>query len=291
MKKFVLLYRPVLSLALVTLLLACGLVVNNHPSEISEGVDSSKETLVEISTDYGKIVVKLYNETPKHRDNFIKLANEGFYDGSLFHRVIKNFMIQGGDPDSKNAKPMERLGNGGPGYTIPAEITPEKFHKKGALAAARLGDDINPEKNSSGSQFYIVHGNIFPEEQLNIMETNLNEQNRNKLVNAFLSKSENSDLLADIRSCHKAGRQDSIKAIVARITPLATSGFEPFVFSDEQRRVYATTGGAPHLDGNYTVFGEVVEGLEVVDKIAAEQVDQMSRPLKDITMKVKVIKK
>ena len=191
--------------------------------------DNRKKVL--ISTDMGDMTIALYDETPKHRDNFLKLAESGFYDGTLFHRVIQNFMIQGGDPSSKNAGPEAMLGNGGPGYTLPAEFNPKLFHKKGALAAARKGDQVNPKKESSGSQFYIVQGRKISEQELELF------QNRSKKK-----------------------------------------------MSPEQIKVYTTIGGTYHLDGSYTVFGEVIEGLEVIDKIAAVQTNKMDRPLKDIKM-------
>ncbi len=196
-----------------------------------------KRQKVLISTEYGDMTIALYNETPKHRDNFIKLANEGFYDGTLFHRIIRNFMIQGGDPVSKNATAETMLGNGGPGYTIPAEFNPKLFHKKGALAAARTGDNINPKKESSGSQFYIVQGRKASETELKTYETRMNKK-----------------------------------------------------FSPEQIKIYTTIGGTYHLDDAYTVFGEVIMGLDVIDKIAAVPINKMDRPLKDIKMTVKVIK-
>lgn len=199
---------------------------------------SEKRTKVKIETSMGTIVVELYNETPKHRDNFIKLVQKGFYDGTLFHRVIREFMLQGGDPDSKNAKKGAILGNGGPGYTIPAEFKPHLFHKKGALAAARLGDDINPKKESSGSQFYIVQGRKFTVDQLKMYEVRLKTK-----------------------------------------------------FSEEQIKAYTTLGGAPHLDGSYTVFGQVVNGLDVVDKIASVPTDQYDRPLEDVkVLSMKILK-
>jgi cyclophilin family peptidyl-prolyl cis-trans isomerase len=289
MKKTDVLFRGFFPLALITFLLACGLPANEENN--LESADNAKETRVEITTDYGKIVLKLYNETPKHRDNFIKLVNEGFYNGTLFHRVIKNFMIQGGDPESKNAKPMDMLGNGGPGYTLPNEILPQLFHKKGALAAARLGDDVNPDKNSSGSQFYIVQGNVFTNDQLNGIENRINEQNKSGMINSYLMKPENADLLQDLRNLYNVGKQDSVQSVIEKITPTALKDFKPYSFSEEQRKVYTTIGGSPHLDGGYTVFGEVVEGLDVIDKIAAEEVDQLSRPRKDVVMQVKIIKK
>ena len=189
-----------------------------------------------INTNLGDIVVELYNETPQHRDNFIKLAKSGYLNQSLFHRVIPGFMIQGGDPDSKNALPNVELGNGGPGYTIPAEFNSKFFHKKGALAAARMPDGVNPKKESSGSQFYIVEGEVQSAERLALFEKKLE-----------------------------------------------------VTFSDEQKQAYSTVGGTPHLDGSYTVFGQVIEGINVVSKIVKAKRDQRNRPLTDIVMKVKII--
>ncbi len=197
-----------------------------------------KETLVLIKTSYGNIKIKLYNETPKHRDNFIKLVQESYYNGTLFHRVINGFMIQGGDPDSKTAKPGQMLGNGGPGYTVPAEFDTTLYHKKGALAAARLGDNMNPQKESSGSQFYIVQGKTYKNEDLDMLEKRM--------------------------KIH---------------------------FSAAQRKMYTTVGGTPMLDQNYTVFGEVIEGLDVIDKIAAVKTAPGDRPLEDIKMEITIVKK
>lgn len=194
----------------------------------------SQSTKVLIETTKGNMTVMLYDDTPLHRDNFVKLAESGFYEGLLFHRVIKDFMIQGGDPMSKNAAPNARLGNGGPGYTIPAEIVyPTHFHKKGALAAARTGDNVNPKRESSGSQFYIVQGQAYTDMKLDQFEKALGK-----------------------------------------------------TFTKKERDTYATIGGTPHLDNQYTVFGEVVEGLGVVDKIAAVQTAPGDRPVED----VKIIK-
>lgn len=186
-------------------------------------------TKVLIKTSEGDITIALYDNTPKHKENFIKLVNDGFYNGVLFHRIIQGFMIQTGDPESKGAPAGKMLGNGGPGYTIPAEFKPENYHKRGAVAAARQGDQVNPTKASSGSQFYIVDGKPF-----------------------------NSNLMAQIS--YQYGKS----------------------FTEEQRKVYETIGGAPFLDGDYTVFGEVVEGMDVVDKIAAKPKDRYDRPTTDV---------
>ena len=198
--------------------------------------EPQKEQLVKVSTEYGDMVIKLYNETPLHRDNFIKLAKEGYYNGTLFHRVIQGFMIQGGDPNSKGAAPGVQLGNGGPGYTIPAEFNPKLIHKKGALAAARMGDNVNPKKESSGSQFYIVQGRTLSNLDLNSM-----------------------------------GQRMGIK------------------YTEEQKEAYIKVGGTPFLDRQYTVFGEVVQGLEVIDLIAAVKTIPGDRPEKDVSMTVSLI--
>jgi peptidyl-prolyl cis-trans isomerase B (cyclophilin B) len=197
---------------------------------------SQQETIITIKTNLGDIEVLLYNETPQHKANMLQLIEEEFYTDQLFHRVINNFMVQGGDPHSKNAPQGQRLGTGGPGYTIEAEFIEGKIHKKGALAAARQGDSVNPEKRSSGSQFYIVQGQVFTFDQLN--------------------------------SLVEAGRHKP--------------------FTEEEIRIYTTIGGTPHLDDSYTVFGEVVKGLEVVDKIASSSTDSYDRPIEDIIYNIKV---
>lgn len=241
--------------------------------------------IVLISTPYGDMKIKLYNETPKHRDNFIKLVKNKFYNGTLFHRVIKNFMIQGGDPDSKNAAPGVQLGNGGPGYTIPAEFNPSLYHKKGALAAAREGDAINPEKASSGSQFYIVQGKKFTDDELDELEANINKKKLQSLYSKILEQEKNKALEND--------KVPDYSAIVPAAKKKAITEFKStpkFHFSKEQRETYKTIGGTPHLDGSYTVFGQVIEGLDVIDKIASVQTDSNDRPLKNIPIKVSIIK-
>lgn len=200
-------------------------------------ISAPERCLVEIQTDYGNMVVWLYDATPQHRDNFLKLAEQNYFDDLLFHRVINGFMIQGGDPNSRNAKPGQALGSGGPGYTVPAEFVDSLIHKKGALSAARTGDQVNPEKKSSGSQFYIVQGRDVSEQDLNMMESR-----------------------------------------------------KGFKYTKAQRDKYLEVGGTPFLDRDYTVFGEVVEGLDVIDKIAEVATNPGDRPQVDVRMKIKVVK-
>ena len=228
------------------LILFIGILMSACSSKMSkvesanpkENKEESKEitTMVLISTNYGDMKAILYNETPLHRDNFIKLVKEGYYDGTLFHRVIDGFMIQGGDPDSKTAKPNQMLGQGGPGYTVPAEFKQELIHKKGALAAARMGDNVNPQKASSGSQFYIAQGKRYTSEELNMLQARMGKQ-----------------------------------------------------FNQTQKDAYVNEGGVPFLDYEYTVFGQVIEGLEVIDKIAKVQKDRYDRPVEDVKMTISIV--
>jgi peptidyl-prolyl cis-trans isomerase B (cyclophilin B) len=199
--------------------------------------NAGDEQLIKIETSLGDMIVKLYNETPAHRDNMIKLINEGFYQDQLFHRVIKDFMIQGGDPHSSGAEKGQRLGSGGPGYTVPAEFHKNLIHKKGALAAARKGDRVNPEKASSGSQFYLVQGRVLSPQDIDMLKQR----------------------------------------------GVAT-------FSEESEKIYQTLGGTPHLDGGYTVFGEVISGLEIIDTIASRQTDGYDRPVEDVFYSISLIK-
>lgn len=201
------------------------------------GQDTKDERLISIKTSVGEMIVRLYNETPAHRDNMIKLINEGFYQDQLFHRVIKDFMIQGGDPNSSGAEKGQRLGSGGPGYTVPAEFHKELIHKKGALAAARQGDSVNPEKASSGSQFYLVQGKVLSQEEIEYL------------------------------------KQRGVAS-----------------FSEQSEEIYMTIGGTPHLDGSYTVFGEVLKGLEILDTIASRPTDAYDRPMEDIVYSISLIK-
>lgn len=208
---------------------ASGADAKEAAERITPNNNTQEMTKVLLKTTLGDITIALYDDTPAHRDNFHKLVNDKFYDGVLFHRIIKGFMIQGGDPDSKTAKPGQRLGSGDVGYTIPAEFVPAHFHKRGAVCAARMGDNVNPQKASSGCQFYIVDGTVYDNDKLNMI-------------------------------AQRTGK----------------------TFSPEQVQAYTTIGGAPFLDGDYTVFGEVINGMEVVDKIASQQKDGADRPLEDI---------
>ncbi len=244
-------------------------------------------TYVVIQTEYGNMKVLLYNETPKHKENFIKLVKSGYYDSLLFHRIIEGFMIQGGDPDSKNAKEGTLLGNGGPDYVIPAEFNPKLFHKKGVLAAAREGDNENPEKNSSGSQFYIVQGKILTDEELTKITENVNLSNRKKRINTYLAHNKKDAEIYD--SIQYLGNSKEIEAFQNKIDKqiLSSTKIKPeFIIPDDHKKVYKEIGGTPFLDGDYTVFGEVVEGLDVIDKIASVYTDKNDRPNKNIRMKI-----
>jgi cyclophilin family peptidyl-prolyl cis-trans isomerase len=242
-----------------------------------------KENLVEIVTEYGTIQLKLYNETPLHRDNFLKLVDEGFYTGLLFHRVIQSFMIQGGDPDSRNATPEQRLGSGDLGYTIPAEINPKFFHHRGVLAAARQGDQVNPEKKSSACQFYILQGKVFRPAELDTLLMKMEENRKAALMQAKMRAIE-----PELNKLSAEGHQGELMAKINAIRDSVTNmKLAPLSFSQEQRKAYTTIGGYPSLDNNYTIFGEVIQGMEVVDAIARQQVNSMNRPLKDIRFTIK----
>lgn len=243
--------------------------------------EQNKQVCVKMETTMGNIVVKLYNETPAHRDNFVKLVKEGYYDGTLFHRVINQFMIQGGDGDSRNAKPGQQLGMGDPGYTVPAEfVYPKYFHKKGALAAARQGDQVNPEKASSGSQFYIVTGNVIPEGQIGQFERQLQMQQEQNVFNTLVA-AHRDEIMTMRRNRDQAGLQ-ALQEQLINETRQQVAREGAFTLTPEQRAAYTTVGGAPHLDGAYTVFGEVVEGMDVVEKIEKVETDRADRPVADV---------
>ena len=240
----------------------------------------NKMTKVKLETTLGDIVVELYNETPQHRDNFIKLVKEGYYDGVLFHRVIKDFMIQTGDGNSKNAGPETTLGDGDPGYTIEAEfVYPQYFHKRGALAAARTGDQVNPERRSSGSQFYIVTGKIYSSDELNMMAKRMADMKKQDIFRRLVTEN-NAKIQQLQQSQDTAGLQALQNELIQQTEAEAANVAAKF--TDEQIDAYTSVGGTPHLDGQYTVFGEVVSGMDVVDKIQNTTTGRMDRPTVDI---------
>lgn len=248
---------------------------NNTPT-----TDHAKFTNVKITTSAGDITVRLFNDTPIHRDNFIKLAKEGYYDGVLFHRVINEFMIQTGDPDSKNAPSGKMLGAGDPGYTLEAEIVyPAHFHRRGALSAARQGDNVNPERRSSGSQFYIVTGKKYNLAQLAQLEKQLQMAQQQEIFNRLAT--ERRDHIMELRRKRdQAGLQALQDELIARTE--AEAAKNPVEMTETQKNAYATEGGTPHLDGQYTVFGEVISGMDVVDAIQKVETDRADRPKEDI---------
>ncbi len=242
---------------------------------------------VKIETSLGDIIVRLYDETPLHRDNFLKLASEGFYDGTLFHRVIKNFMIQGGDPESIGADPGRQLGTGGTGYTIPAEIQPELIHKRGALAAARLGDEMNPKRESSGCQFYIVWGEVYNQSKLGQLKKQLQMQEEQNVFNGLVQQHRD-----EILQLRKNRDRDGLMALQDKLiaeTKAAMKTKEAKGLTEKQEQAYTTVGGTPFLDGQYTVFGEVEEGLDIVGKIQEVETLRGDRPKQDISMKITVL--
>ena len=251
--------------------------------------ETPAEKMVEITTKFGVMKLKLYNETPLHRDNFLKLVNEQYYDSLLFHRVISQFMIQGGDPESKNAPEEKVLGEGGPGYEIDAEFVPGLYHKKGALAAAREPDNVNPEKKSAGSQFYIVQGQVFDTLQLQNLEQRRLQQYRSYEFKDYMNQPENKELLGKYKYAMQNGDRTTGMGIMNDAKPIIDQRMEKYKYSKEQMETYSTIGGTPHLDNAYTIFGELVEGWEVLDSIAAVECDQNNRPLENVIMSVRVV--
>jgi cyclophilin family peptidyl-prolyl cis-trans isomerase len=251
----------------------------------------SKETFV-LETSFGAMKLKLYEETPLHKANFIKLVKEHYFDSLLFHRVIANFMIQGGDPLSKRAKDSDTLGHGEIGYTIPAEINPNLIHKKGTLCAARESDDINPKFESSPCQFYIVQGKVRSLEDLKKAEDRINKARFNNSARAVMRSAEGKILKVSYDRLKLENKVDSAELINKTIEALIKTEMEKtkeYAFSEYQKKMYNSVGGTPHLDGTYTVFGEVIEGMEVIDKIAAVKTDKRDRPQKDVRMKMRLI--
>jgi peptidyl-prolyl cis-trans isomerase B (cyclophilin B) len=250
------------------------------------GCSQKTDHVVTIKTKFGDMVAILYDETPKHKENFIKLAKDHFYDSLLFHRVMEGFMIQGGDPESKKAKSGQRLGTGGPGYTVEAEINPKFYHEKGALSAARLGDQMNPAKASSGSQFYIVQGKKLKESEIKI-----DQQKFNMAMQQFFQKPENKLYYDSLGKLFQTRNAEAYEAYILSLKPIVEQQLGVSTeknVSPELVKAYTTVGGTPNLDGQYTVFGKVIKGLEVIDKIAAVQRDPAERPLEDVRMMISV---
>ncbi len=250
-------------------------------SQNAKAQSADNETKVLIKTTVGDITIKLYNETPQHRDNFIKLVNEHYYDSILFHRVIKDFMVQAGDPESKNAEKGVQLGAGGPGYTIPAEfVYPKYFHKRGALSAARQADQVNPERKSSGSQFYIVTGKTYNKYELQDLEKQLRQKQGQGIFDRLVAQNMDS-----IMKMQMAGDNDGIMKLQEELNAKTNEIFNeqgPFKFTEEQVDAYMSDGGTPFLDNDYTVFGEVIDGMKAVYKIEQAGTDMNDRPRKDI---------
>lgn len=242
---------------------------SNDSTTMAESTDSLKNVKIKFNTTQGEFTVLLYDDTPLHRDNMVKLVNDHFYDGLLFHRVIKDFMVQGGDPDSKDAVPGQQLGAGDPGYTIPAEIRPNHFHTRYALAAARTSDQVNPERRSSGSQFYVVTGSKADSTQLVAMAT---QRAFNDLVQ------QNADR---IRQMQAAGDMAGLQALQTEFEAKAKAEAASLVLA-EVAKAYATVGGAPFLDGQYTVYGEVIDGFETIDAIEGVKTGAADRPVEDV---------
>lgn len=247
--------------------------------------NAQADPVVDIKTTLGDIKVKLYDDTPIHRDNFLKLVREGYYDGVLFHRVIKDFMIQTGDPNSKTADSTAMLGSGDPSYTLEAEINyPKHFHKYGALAAARTGDQVNPERRSSGSQFYIVTGEKQSARTLDMMQERANHQRKQAYFNGLVKQH-----MDEVRALQAAGDRENLEKLRQELAAQTEAAVADEQMPQEIRDAYINQGGTPHLDGQYTVFGEVIEGMDVVEKIQNVETGRADRPKTDvrvISMKV-----
>lgn len=263
-------------------------VISNEVTETeARPVPEGNDFLVTIKTDFGDMKAILYDQTPKHKENFLKLSREGYFDGLLFHRVIKGFMIQGGDPNSRESAPDQRLGIGGPGYTIPAEFVPSLFHVKGALSAARQSDQVNPEKESSGSQFYIVQGKITPRADLE----GLDKAKVAQTFRIFMRNQPDHALALEYQEVIDKNPDDQLairEKVFATTDRLSAATGVIFQMPEERIAAYSSVGGTPFLDDQYTVFGRVIDGLDVIDKIAATETGRGDRPTVDLRMRVSV---
>lgn len=281
-KKF---YSSLVLALLMALPMAAQGVIENVKTNVN---NNQQRTQVLIKTTMGDITVALYNETPRHRDNFLKLVAEHYYDSVLFHRVIKDFMVQTGDGNSRHAAPGQMLGNGDLDYTVPAEfVYPKFFHKRGAFAAARTGDQVNPERASSASQFYIVTGKVYDQATLNMMQDRMSNQRKNEIFRSLAEKNRSTIIDLQSRSDTAALRQLE-QQLISEME--AAYALHPVELTPEQVRAYTTVGGTPHLDGQYTVYGEVTDGMDVVDRIQNAATGANDRPVEDIRiLEVKVL--
>lgn len=254
---------------------------------------ADEDYVISLETRHGTMTIILFDETPLHKRNFINLVRKGFYEDLLFHRVIKDFVVQGGDPESRGANEEKRLGKGDPGYTVPAEIRPNLRHEKGALSAARLGDKENPRKASNGSQFYIVQGKTHTKAELNKLRTDYEK------VQIYFSQFMKSPKYAELRDIYnklyEQDKKEEMQEIINRVVPLMEEEFKVQLskpYTQEELDYYTSRPTSPSLDGEYTVFGKVVQGLEVIDKIANEET-KFDRPVDDVKMNMalKVMKK
>lgn len=283
-----------LFLALAFVVMACGGSGNesSNETETTEVDLSGNDYLITIKTDLGEMKAILYDKTPQHKENFVKLANEGFFDSLLFHRVIKGFMVQGGDPESKNAAMGQPLGMGGPGYTVPAEINDQFFHKKGALSAARQSDAVNPERASSGSQFYLVQGEVLNDASI-AQFSGPNFAAIGGALQYLRNNKPDHDLNKVYQEAYDQGGDQTYEAkVMSTLDQLEEATgikVQKPEMPAERKEVYQTIGGTPFLDGDYTVFGEVIYGLDIIDSIAAVQTSpQGDRPVEDVRMYISV---
>jgi cyclophilin family peptidyl-prolyl cis-trans isomerase len=251
------------------------------------GFAQSKKVCV--STNLGDMTFMLYDDTPKHRNAFLELAREGYYDGTLFYRVIQDFLIQGGSKSSKNAPPGKRIGYGDPDHTVDDEILPHHFHKKGALCAPRQPDDVNPWQQSDISQFYVVKGRVHSSGELDTLEMAVNRPIRNRIVNKYL----NDEVRAQLQELREEKKVEEFREIADHVRQQIETEYNMqtgvLEFSEEQREAYTTIGGYPDLDGQYTIFGECISGFETIDKIAALRTDENNRPFTDVKITVTVL--
>jgi len=285
MTKLIFAMMQIKKLLLFTLFMFVFLLPGNADAQTQR-----TNSIILIETNFGNIKLMLYKDTPKHRQNFLQLIENKHFDGTLFYRVIKGFVLQGGSQDSRDASPGRQIGYGSSNRTIESEFHAKYFHKKGALAAPRQPDKVNIFKESDVSQFYIAHGRVYTSDELVALEKAVNVPLRKQIVKRYLTSSKRKIL----DSLKKAKKVDEFRAIANKIKSSISfdyeSSNEKLIFTDAQKKAYTTVGGVPHLDNNYTVFGEVIAGFDVIDKIAKLETDQYDRPRKDVKMKLRILK-